>query len=255
MKALPALLAFLNAFTLVYGHGYLKDPLNRASLWRHGVPGAPFNFDDNQQFCGGFQQQWGVNGGRCGICGDDYALSRPRPYENTGKNVIGYVVKRYSPGVVINVTAKITASHLGHFEFHLCPLGAPDALEEEECFVPLQLADGSGFEYRVKTWYVGDYSTRVVLPEGVTCERCVIRWQYTAGNSWGICSDGTGADGCGPQETFRSCADVSILPEPRDADHVHRQSKPVDFLKKLFSRHEKVLRVGKAKVKTLTKQR
>lgn len=31
-----------------------------------------------------------------------------------------------------------------------------------------------------------------------------------AGNNWGKCDDGTERVGCGPQEQFRACADVSI---------------------------------------------
>jgi hypothetical protein len=31
------------------------------------------------------------------------------------------------------------------------------------------------------------------------------------GNSWGECEDGTEAMGCGPQEIFRNCADISIV--------------------------------------------
>jgi hypothetical protein len=31
-----------------------------------------------------------------------------------------------------------------------------------------------------------------------------------SGNSWGSCGDGTGALGCGPQETFRTCSDIAI---------------------------------------------
>lgn len=30
------------------------------------------------------------------------------------------------------------------------------------------------------------------------------------GNNWGICPDGKGKIGCGPQETFRNCADISV---------------------------------------------
>ena len=29
-------------------------------------------------------------------------------------------------------------------------------------------------------------------------------------NNWGVCGNGTGATGCGPQETYRNCADVSV---------------------------------------------
>lgn len=42
------------------------------------------------------------------------------------------------------------------------------------------------------------------------CSNCVIQWRYVAGNNWGMCEDGTGAVGCGPQEEFRACADITI---------------------------------------------
>lgn len=31
------------------------------------------------------------------------------------------------------------------------------------------------------------------------------------GNNWGNCPNGTGAIGCGPQEEFRACADITIV--------------------------------------------
>lgn len=33
---------------------------------------------------------------------------------------------------------------------------------------------------------------------------------FILGNNWGNCPNGTGAVGCGPQEEFRACADISI---------------------------------------------
>lgn len=36
------------------------------------------------------------------------------------------------------------------------------------------------------------------------------RWGST-GNTWDVCVNGTGAVGCGNQETFRNCADVAII--------------------------------------------
>jgi hypothetical protein len=35
---------------------------------------------------------------------------------------------------------------------------------------------------------------------------------FFAGNNWGDCGDGTSAQGCGPQETFRACSDISVKP-------------------------------------------
>lgn len=48
------------------------------------------------------------------------------------------------------------------------------------------------------------------LIKGVEGGNCVLQWRYVAGNNWGICSDGKGALGCGPQEEFRACADITI---------------------------------------------
>ena len=49
---------------------------------------------------------------------------------------------------------------------------------------------------------------QVRLPAGLTCERCVMQWTWTTGNTWGYCPDGTGQVGCGPQVgvscTFKS---------------------------------------------------
>ena len=46
-----------------------------------------------------------------------------------------------------------------------------------------------------------------------------VRWLINlifdiAGNNWGKCEDGTSGMGCGPQETFRSCADIKIVFHP-----------------------------------------
>jgi len=64
---------------------------------------------------------------------------------------------------------------------------------------------------------VTDYRTglRLVyvhLPRRLSCSQCILQWTYTAGNNWGVCSNGTGELGCGPQETFRACSDIRILP-------------------------------------------
>ncbi|XP_018560910.1 uncharacterized protein LOC108903277 [Anoplophora glabripennis] len=92
---------------------------------------------------------------------------------------------------------------------NLCKLEDPNAPEPgEHCFTPLLLADGSS-QYSVSKdeFYI---ENKIKLPEE-TCERCVLRWHYRAGNNWGECGDGSSGLGCGPQETFRSCADISIV--------------------------------------------
>lgn len=45
---------------------------------------------------------------------------------------------------------------------------------------------------------------------GLICGNCVLQWRYIGGNNWGDCKNGTGAVGCGPQEEFRGCSDITI---------------------------------------------
>ncbi|XP_012275596.1 uncharacterized protein LOC105697126 [Orussus abietinus] len=194
----------------VYGHGMLMNPVNRGSAWRLGFD-TPTNWNDNENYCGGFSTQWDTNDGKCGECGDSYSLRRPRPNENGGVYGTGTIVARYQPGQHIPVSVKLSASHAGYFKFSLCPLRSETDLETEECFEkhPLRLVDGSEV-YKVTRHGAGYHNTTLVLPPGLTCKHCVLRWNYRTGNSWGICEDGHGAMGCGPQETFRTCSDISI---------------------------------------------
>lgn len=68
-----------------------------------------------------FQQQWSVNGGKCGVCGDAYDLPSPRPHEAGGLYSTGVISRTYTQADVINVTVDITANHMGYFTFKLCP--------------------------------------------------------------------------------------------------------------------------------------
>ena len=61
-----------------------------------------------------------------------------------------------------------------------------------------------------KPYDVGVYHLQLKLPQDVTCDQCILQWTYITGNSWGVSTDGIGCIGCGPQENFRSCADIKI---------------------------------------------
>ncbi|XP_076283628.1 uncharacterized protein LOC143210558 [Lasioglossum baleicum] len=99
---------------------------------------------------------------------------------------------------------------MGTFTFHLCPLQSKGQLESEDCFNrhPLQLGDGTWSRKVPSSQY--EFNIPVRLPGDVTCKQCVVRWTYRSGNNWGECDDGSHALGCGPQETFKNCADVTI---------------------------------------------
>merc|ERR1712098_674476 len=53
--------------------------------------------------------------------------------------------------------------------------------------------------------------------------------RYVAANNWGVCEDGTGKVGCGPQEEFRACSDISITDINGLADN--KPNSDVDIIK------------------------
>ncbi|KAJ8926682.1 hypothetical protein NQ314_020925 [Rhamnusium bicolor] len=128
------------------GHGMMLDPPNRSSLWRF-VPQALKDYDDNANFCGGANH--GLNGGKCGVCGDSYTDPHPQDNENTGKYGTGIVTAKYESGSVIDVSVRLTSNHLGTFTYSVCVLEDPNAPEPgEHCFIPISLEDGSS-KYKV----------------------------------------------------------------------------------------------------------
>ncbi|XP_017883005.2 uncharacterized protein LOC108626699 [Ceratina calcarata] len=192
-----------------YGHGTMMDPVSRSSMWRQGFPSEP-NYTDNELNCGGTFTQFYLNKGKCGVCGDNYAMPRPRPNENGGIYGNSTIVKKYVKGGIVNVKIKLTANHMGNFKFDLCPLKRTNDLEDEECFnrYSLRVINGD-YEVRIPNDKL-IFNLRVKLSKNVVCDHCVFRWTYRAANNWGQCDDGTSDLGCGPQETFKNCADISI---------------------------------------------
>ncbi|KAH8295239.1 hypothetical protein KR018_009016, partial [Drosophila ironensis] len=196
------------------GHGRLIEPPSRASAWRYGFPTLP-DYNDHESYCGGFTRQWKHNGGKCGECGDAWDIPEPRPHENGGQWGKGLIVRRYLPGSILLIRIELTASHMGYFEFRVCP--KPSA--KQSCFDQnvLSILGGSpslpgpgDLDFR---FYPRNgsriYEIKSKLPD-YTCDHCVLQWRYVAGNNWGMCSDGNGAVGCGPQEEFRSCSDIAL---------------------------------------------
>lgn len=197
----------------VSGHGRMMDPPARNSMWRFGFPN-PVNYNDNELFCGGYAVQWVQNEGKCGICGDAYHLSDPKPHEAGGEFAKGTIVRHYTVGEDIDVEIELTSNHQGYFEMHLCPNNNPQKESSQECFdrFPLYLSGKNDvrFEIPPDTEKKAIFRYKVTLPPYITCSQCVIQWNYYTGNMWGTCDNGTEAVGCGRPETFRNCADVSI---------------------------------------------
>jgi len=208
VRIVNCLLISLVVLQEVCGHGMMVDPINRSSIWRFN-DSFPINYDDNAHFCGGFEAQWGVNEGKCGVCGDNYKDSVPRKNENTGIYGLGYIVAEYKSGSVIEITVVLFANHRGWFTYSICNIKDPSQPEHEDCFQNLQFVDGS-YEFKIQPT-AAYIKSKVILPKGLVCKRCVLRWHYHTALELGLCNDGTEAMGCGPQETFRSCADIAIV--------------------------------------------
>jgi len=193
----------------VHGHGRLMDPPSRASMWRVGF-NTPPDYEDNQGFCGVFMTQWAQNDGKCGICGDNWS-DDVKQHETPNKYATGTIAAEYEPNQQIDITVDITANHMGHFTFRLCPADTNTSDPDQECFDAnvLKVLPQMGDRYVLPSTETKEFTARVQLPD-IECDRCVLQWTYTAGNNWGWCEDGSGGLGCGPQETFRACSDIRI---------------------------------------------
>lgn len=154
------------------------------------------------------QVQYDQNGGKCGLCGDNYADATPRAHELGGTYGQGVIVKSYAPEALIPTEVKLTANHLGYFAFHICKIAGNG--ESEDCFskYPVQFEDGT-YKHQVPAG-VFLFKPKLRLPSGLSCDHCVLRWTYTTGNRWGWCDANSGALGCGPQELFVGCSDIAI---------------------------------------------
>lgn len=121
------------------GHGRLIEPPSRSSAWRYGFQTPP-NYNDHELYCGGFTRQQ-RNGGKCGECGDPWDVPQPRANEHGGRYGQGVVVRKYNPGSDITLRVELTASHMGYFEFRVCP----EIAAKQECLDKhvLELLGGS----------------------------------------------------------------------------------------------------------------
>lgn len=112
---------------------------------------------------------------------------------------------------------EIVANHGGEFDFEMCWRDSWDVRETEDCFEPLKLSDasntlaesGGGYELDPRKG-TGFFTMSLDLPLNRTCEYCILRWHWRSANNWGMCGDGSERVGCGYQEIYRNCADVSV---------------------------------------------
>ncbi|XP_063399680.1 uncharacterized protein LOC134684322 [Mytilus trossulus] len=191
----------------VFGHGRLVSPPGRSTMWRYGYK-TPKNYNDNQLYCGGFNTQWAVNGGKCGVCGDPW--NEAHDNEAGGKYANGIVTGHYKSGQTIEVKVQVTATHLGYFEFRLCPVNNPRQPATQACLDRYVLQQPSGQTKFYEPGAIGTYTVHLVLPQGLSCKQCVLQWKWNTGNSYNCDNNHKCCIGCGPQEQFYGCADIAI---------------------------------------------
>ncbi|OXA36941.1 uncharacterized protein LOC110862788 [Folsomia candida] len=203
-------------FFYVEGHGTLREPPQRSSVWRDerfaSLNPTP-NYDDGGLWCAGEKQDYAAEA--CGVCGDGFSVARPRPNENGGTYANGIITGRYRRGEEIPIAFELTAQHNGYFSVQICD---DLTLESHECFQRrgfLPLAGGTTTKIDV-TNRQGFVNTTVQLPPDLSCQYCVLRLYYRSCKDWGEC-DGVcdcpnppGAMCCGPQEVVLNCADISV---------------------------------------------
>ncbi|XP_053383503.1 uncharacterized protein LOC123541518 [Mercenaria mercenaria] len=201
-------LLLLSLATVVLGHGRLINPPSRSTAYRYGF-NTPVNDMDHQLNCGGSWNQWGINNGRCGVCGDPY--QGPRENEAGGKYATGTIVRNYKEGQQINVEIEISAPHAGWSEFRLCPNNDVHKVVTQQCLDQYLLPTLSGETRIVHQGIAGIIRISLVLPPGLTCTQCVFQWKWNTAhdNNCDLVTHEC-CMGCGPQEQFYGCADVSI---------------------------------------------
>lgn len=198
----------LNLITLVLGHGRMIDPASRNSAWRYGF-NTPRHDTDNELNCGGFSVQWDTNKGKCGVCGDPYHFKPGKAlYTHPGLYATGTITKTYREGQEIDVLIDVTSNHQGHFTFRVGKIGTPPITQEKLTHLLKQPNGDTKWKINSKRNKV--FEIRLKLPDGLTCDHCVIQWWWRVANSWGCDPDGSCGMGKGEQETFVNCADIRI---------------------------------------------
>jgi len=185
----------LGVICQVYGHGRLVDPPQRGSLWRepeYAWANPGHDRDDQELICGTRAVTDPYNGA-CGLCGDSFLDPKPRKHEIGGEYERGLIVRNYTAGQTVPIEVWIDVGHGGWHEFRLCPYSIT-GVESEECFDMYLLRFGSG-RTREPVDRSQTLRTSVVLPAGLTCDRCVMQWHWY---------------GEGSNQYYRNCMDVSI---------------------------------------------
>lgn len=221
---------------LVNGHGYLFNPVSRAlyqKLYNR-------TYCPEAEFSGGLVYRYYYRGGDLHVCGNNGLSGFAK---NT--HLVGPIQKTYLSGTNVTMSAKFYFAHGGYFNIKLCKLNSSSDIVSQECFdqEALKIVATDGYEnatildgYNVFVPYPGyegvtkDINFTVQLPAGLTCDNCVLLWdwrqpppycQYANGSSVGGAFLPSSKRASCIQQTFRSCADIKIVPNSNLSSSVY----------------------------------
>ena len=194
-------------------HGYVSNPPSRNYLASR--VGAEY---DVQSLNG--NGPWGTwpsgvwapgGGGNHPVCGRDVYAARGPPQAT------------WNSGQIVDLSVTVTAVHAGHFYFGLCPSGQ---LSPQCAYSHLLTNAATGKPYYDMAWtggqrygFTGVHNMRFKLPQGFSCDPCVLYWHWVTGNSCdppGASPSGMlpcGTPGSVPEE-FWNCVDVRVIGVP-----------------------------------------
>ena len=137
---------------------------------------------------------------------DEPFCNPPGAGRNLNLTSPGAVQAQWTAGAVVEVTWAVDINHQGWYQYRLCL----DGSDTEECFkrTPLKFEDGELWHWldaacsrcEGKTTDKRDDSARllmdrIVIPDGLQCDRCTLGWRWDAFDESSI---------------FTGCADVSV---------------------------------------------
>ncbi|KAG7163817.1 putative Lytic polysaccharide mono-oxygenase, cellulose-degrading-containing protein 9 [Homarus americanus] len=106
---------------------------------------------------------------------------------------------------MMKVMAQVPKVEEGVFEFYICPETDP---QDEDCLFkwPLELAGGGRRHFQMNSVTQGGlYEIHVMLPEGLTCDTCILLWTMITKQC-----EGDNLSSCSTQSSTL-CADISII--------------------------------------------
>jgi len=185
--SLPAFLLFTSSFfNVAEGHGYLESPRSR-NWYARQEGGKGLLPAENNHMSILRKPSNKVCGFTPAINYDDYRDKRgnPMPWLPQGE---------YTEGQEIDIVVHLTRTHLGHFEFYVCPDGNDST---QECMMrnPLTMVrdlkfDGPRDANYPERGYLGEsvgmsetYIFKYRLPNGVSGDKVMLQWRYVTANS------------------------------------------------------------------------